>query len=123
VPMAPVACPECTAIAFEQIFDQACRAQIHNDKSSLYGMWHPQFGMVLKSYEHKREIMKRWGLDEASDSVKGNRQHFSEMANSDGGQPEPGDGGLEWGAWEDVKEKQKAHKTSRLGQDGKVKLA
>ncbi len=92
-----------------QIFDQACLAQIHNDKSSMYGKWHPQFGEVLQSYSHKQELMKKYGLEEIEDPVDGNRK-MSEEVFDDDDQPDPDSGEVVWG---DEEEKVKVSKDPR----------
>ena len=95
-------CGSCGAEASEQVFDQFGKAQIHNDHSSMYGKWHPQAGEVIRSYSHKRELMKKYGWIEGSDPVKGNRK-LSEEAFDDDGQPDPGTGGSEWMSEDDAR--------------------
>ena len=68
----------------------------------MYGKWHPQAGEVIRSYSHKRELMKKYGWIEGSDPVKGNRK-LSEEALDDDGQPDPGTGGSEWMSEDDAR--------------------
>jgi len=59
---------------------------------------HPQFGFPITSYSHKQEVMEKYGLEEISDPVGGNRKP-SEDDYDDDSQPIPDDaaGGVTWG--------------------------
>jgi len=89
-------CADCRT-EMDRAYDQFFRAQIHSQLSTMgYGMWHPQAGEVIRDYAHKKELMKRYGWEEGSDPVKGNRK-MSEEAFNDDGQPDPHGAEIEWG--------------------------
>jgi len=88
-------CPECNRRALRQIYDEPRLALIDEDNSELYGYWHPQAGEVIRDRAHKRELMRKYGWEEGSDSVGGNRKLSEESFHEDT-QPPPGDGGIQW---------------------------
>ncbi len=45
-------------------------SQRHN---KMYGKFHAGFGEVVDSYEHKQELLKKYDVSEAADSVGGSR--------------------------------------------------
>lgn len=106
-------CPACKKKESRQIFDQWGSAQIDLDNPALYGRWHPQMGEVIRDYNHKRQLMRRYGMAEGSDPVRGNRK-LSEEVFDDDGQPEPTMEGLSWGDREDV-EKAVKNRKEHLG--------
>ena len=55
------------------------RNGIHNDHSSMYGQWNPSFGEVVESYSHKRALMKKYDVQEASDRAGGSRCHIPSL--------------------------------------------
>ncbi len=57
------------------VFDRP-RNGIHNDHSNMYGQWNPSFGEVVESYSHKRALMKKYNVQEASDRAGGSRCHI-----------------------------------------------
>ena len=44
--------------------------QRHN---KMYGKFHAGFGEMVRSYEHKQELLKKYDLSEAADPVGGSR--------------------------------------------------
>lgn len=88
-------CPVCKKKESRQVFDQWGTGQIHQNISSMYGQWHPQMGEIIRDYAHKRKLMKRFGMEEGSDPVRGNRK-LSEEVHDDDGQPEPSMEGIGW---------------------------
>ena len=86
----------------------AARTTVNGGKSDLkYGQWHPQFAFPVESYSHKLALMKRYGLEEASDAVGGNRKH-SEEDHHDASQPDPGEVDAGWGDPDVIEELKKA---------------
>lgn len=52
-------------------FNNHLNTHRHN---KMYGKeYHHGFGTVVKSYEHKQELLKEYGLEEAADPVNGSR--------------------------------------------------
>lgn len=103
-------CPECKAAESRQIFDQFGRAQIHLHNPTLYNdRIHPQFGVPIRSYNEKLALMKKYGVEEASDPVGGNRK-LSEEVFHDESQPEPDDGGVIWNDAQEMKEQLKRYR-------------
>ena len=46
---------------------------IHLSHSGMYGKYHPGFGEVVESYEHKQRLHKKYGTIDAHDTYKGSR--------------------------------------------------
>ncbi len=46
---------------------------IHTTHSSMYGKYEPCFGEVVESRSHKQQLLKKYGVVESSDPVKGSR--------------------------------------------------
>ena len=42
----------------------------------LYGRFDPQFGCVVESYEQRQALMKRYGMIDADDAVRGDRERL-----------------------------------------------
>lgn len=68
-------CPKCGEHTQEHYFGSKRRAQVHHDHSSMYGKYHPGFGMVVESYAHKQQLLRKYDSIEAADPVKGSRSH------------------------------------------------
>lgn len=45
------------------------------NNSSMYGKYHPGFGCIVEDYAHKQRLLKQYDVIEASDPVRGSRQH------------------------------------------------
>ena len=45
----------------------------------MYGKFHAGFGEVVTSYEHKQELLKKYDVSEAADTVKGSRSWRDQM--------------------------------------------
>lgn len=106
-------CGACGKRKSEQVFDQFGKAQIHNDHSSMYGKWHPQYGGVIESYSHKRELMKQYNWEEGDDPIGGNRKWSEESKHEDWKaekeqQIEPS---ISWGDFDDAKQAMREGKT------------
>lgn len=110
-------CPECGKVAMEQVFDAPRRALINAYSSGVgYGKWNHQAQCVIRDYYHKRELMAKYGWEEACDPVKGNRAWSEDL--TDDGQPDPepdGGAGVMWG---DVEETREAVERARRDQTG-----
>lgn len=106
-------CGGCGERASEQVFDQFGKAQIHTDHSGMYGKWHPQAGEVIQSYSHKKELMKKYGWEESSDPVGGNRK-FSEEEKHDDWKAEKEQSiepSIEWGDFDTAQKAMQQGKT------------
>lgn len=106
-------CPVCKKKESRQVFDEWGKGQIDLDNPALYGKWHPQMGEVIRDYSHKCQLMRRYGMAEGSDPVRGNRK-LSEEVHDDDGQPEPSTEALSWGDREDM-EKAIRDRGGRIG--------
>ena len=58
---------------------------IHTTHSSQYGKYEPCFGEYVESYSHRKELLRKYNVTEASDPVGGSRCHrdlFKESSNN-----------------------------------------
>lgn len=69
-----ISCPDCGASA-PRIISQRGN-HIHSSHSSMYGKENPALGCVVRDYAHKQQLMKRLGVIEGADPVKGSRNHW-----------------------------------------------
>jgi hypothetical protein len=69
-----------------------------SNTGSMYNQMepHPQFGFPITSYSHKQEVKEKYGVQEISDPVGGNRKP-SEDDYDDQPLPDDAAGGVEWG--------------------------
>jgi len=79
-----------------------------------YGRYHPQLGFVLRDYNHKKEVMKRYNMIETNDPDGGNRK-WSEEDHHDESQPDPDSASdVVWGSdYESIKNEMKNPKYHR----------
>lgn len=113
-------CPSCKKKESRQIFDQFGAAQIHSTISSMYGYWHPQMGEVIRDYTHKRQLMRRYNMEEGSDPVRGNRKPSEDLSDDD--QPDPGDSGVIWGDEESIRKQVEGKAVILPGREGGRKV-
>ena len=44
-----------------------------NYHNGMYGTYHHGFGCIVRNYAHKQELLKKYNVSEAADSVKGSK--------------------------------------------------
>jgi len=69
-------CPKCgEKDDFRITLDTERPGQIDSHASSMYGRPQPCFGgEVVRDYAHKKELLKKYGMEEANDPVGGSRE-------------------------------------------------
>ena len=65
-----IPCEKCTRLA-RRLW--TWNTHIHATHSSRYGKYEPAFGEFVTSYSHKQELLKKYNVEESSDSVGGSR--------------------------------------------------
>ena len=65
-------CPKCGLHAGFRLYNSR-QNHIHPDHSSQYGKFQPSFGEVVRDYNHKKQLLRKYDVTEASDPVRGSR--------------------------------------------------
>ena len=71
---------ECGAAMYRTVTNFHFNGHLGNDRHNrMYGKFHAGFGEVVHSYEHKQELLKKYDVSEAADTVKGSRSWRDQM--------------------------------------------
>lgn len=71
-------CPKCGLHSGYRMYNTR-QNHIHLTHSSQYGKFQPAFGEVVRDYAHKQELLRKYDVTEASDTVRGSRSFRDNM--------------------------------------------